>query len=164
MWRALVIGHRYLGVVIGLLMLTWFASGIVMMYVGFPRLLESERIQTLSPIAWDACCRIADRPPDDDQVVRAQVETLIDAPVLRLRRSGKPDLLIDLAQGGKVRIEAEEAQAIALAAAPRIIGATAAVVATELIVSDRWTVGRYPRDRPLYRLDLDDPGRTIVYV
>ena len=96
--------------------------------------------------------------------MRAQVETLIDAPVLRLRRAGKPDLLIDLAQGGNVRIAAEEAQAIALAAVPRIIGATAAVVATELIVSDQWTVGRYPRDRPLYRLDLDDPARTIVYV
>ena len=51
MWRALVITHRYLGVVIGLLMLTWFASGIVMMYVGFPRVTESERVQTLSPIA-----------------------------------------------------------------------------------------------------------------
>src|SRR5437879_5612837 len=133
MWRALVITHRYLGVVIGLLMLTWFASGIVMMYVGFPRLTEGERAQTLSPIAWEACCRIADRLPDDDQVVRAQVENLVAAPMLRLRRAGKPDALIDLAQGGNMRIDAAQAQAIALAAAPRITGATVAVAATELI-------------------------------
>jgi hypothetical protein len=33
LWRALVAVHRYLGVALGLLMLMWFASGIVMMYV-----------------------------------------------------------------------------------------------------------------------------------
>jgi hypothetical protein len=50
MWRALVIIHRYLGVAAGALMVMWFLSGIVMMYVGFPRVTETERIQTLEPI------------------------------------------------------------------------------------------------------------------
>jgi hypothetical protein len=36
LWRALVIAHRYLGIAVGVLMLMWFASGMVMMYVGFP--------------------------------------------------------------------------------------------------------------------------------
>ena len=35
LWRATVITHRYLGVAVGLLMLAWFASGIVMMYVAY---------------------------------------------------------------------------------------------------------------------------------
>ena len=30
-WRTLVVLHRYLGVTVGILMLIWFASGIVMM-------------------------------------------------------------------------------------------------------------------------------------
>jgi hypothetical protein len=34
LWRTLVILHRYLGIAVGLLMLIWFLSGIVMMYVG----------------------------------------------------------------------------------------------------------------------------------
>src|SRR5438067_1962984 len=44
LWRALVILHRYLGIAVGLLMAVWFVSGIVMMYVGFPRLTEAERV------------------------------------------------------------------------------------------------------------------------
>jgi hypothetical protein len=35
-WQALIIAHRYLGGAVGLLMVMWFVSGIVMMYVGFP--------------------------------------------------------------------------------------------------------------------------------
>ena len=47
LWRALVVLHRYLGVAVGFLMAVWFVSGIVMMYVGFPRLTESERLRAL---------------------------------------------------------------------------------------------------------------------
>ena len=36
-WQTLVVLHRYLGVAVGLLMVMWFVSGIVMMYVGLPR-------------------------------------------------------------------------------------------------------------------------------
>jgi hypothetical protein len=32
LWRALVAVHRYLGIAVGLVMLVWFCSGIVMMY------------------------------------------------------------------------------------------------------------------------------------
>jgi hypothetical protein len=60
LWRALVAVHRYLGVAVGLVMLMWFCSGIVMMYVGFPEPSERERISALSPISWAECCRIAD--------------------------------------------------------------------------------------------------------
>jgi hypothetical protein len=56
LWRATVIVHRYLGVAVGLLMLTWFASGIVMMYVAFPELSQKDRYRVLSPIDWRSCC------------------------------------------------------------------------------------------------------------
>jgi hypothetical protein len=39
-------------------MLTWFASGIVMMYVGFPQPAGSERLRGLPAIAWADCCRV----------------------------------------------------------------------------------------------------------
>jgi len=44
LWRTLIITHRYLGVAVGLLMATWFFSGIVMVYVGFPQPAGSERL------------------------------------------------------------------------------------------------------------------------
>jgi len=164
-WRALVVIHRYLGVAVGLLMVMWFASGAVMMYVGFPRFSEQARMATLSPIGWHACCRIADGLIDDNQRFgRAQLESQLGAPVLRLRRTLLPDMLVDLAQGGIKEIDDAAARAIALDATPRLFGHAAALVAAERIKSNQWTVGRYRGDRPLFRFAFDDPERSILYV
>ena len=38
MLRTLILTHRYVGVATCLLFVMWFASGVVMMYVGFPQL------------------------------------------------------------------------------------------------------------------------------
>jgi hypothetical protein len=65
-----------LGVALGLVMLMWFGSGMVMMYVGFPEPSERERLDTLAPIAWAACCRVGDGlVADDEQFRRAEIET-----------------------------------------------------------------------------------------
>jgi len=165
LWRALVILHRYLGIAVGLLMAVWFVSGIVMMYVGFPRLIETERVRALASIPWQACCRFGEGLLSDDQpIVRAQLESHLGEPALRLRRVGARDGLVDLARGASVAIDAEAARRVALAAAPRIIGREAKVVAQEEITTDQWSVGRYVRDRPLHRVDLDDPDRTTIYI
>lgn len=47
-WRkALVYTHRWLGIAGGVLMLMWFASGIVMIYAGMPQLEPEERLMRL---------------------------------------------------------------------------------------------------------------------
>src|SRR5215467_12598113 len=106
LWRALVVLHRYLGVAVGLLMALWFVSGIVMMYVGFPRLTEAERLRAVSPVPWQACCRFGDLLPDDQPILRAQVENHLGEPALRLRRIGARDGLVDLARGTFVTVDA----------------------------------------------------------
>src|SRR5215470_1158064 len=165
LWRTLVIFHRYLGIAVGVLMLLWFASGIVMMYVGFPRLTEQDRLSALAPIPWPACCRVADGLiPDDQQFYRVQVETLVGVPVLRLRRPPRPDAVIDLAEGvGVRRFDGADARAIALDIMTRTVG-QATVASAETIDEDQWTVGRYRRDRPLHRLTFDDTQRSTIYV
>jgi PepSY-associated TM region len=164
LWRTLVITHRYLGVAVGLLMAVWFASGIVLMYVGFPRVTEDARMRALTPIAWAACCRFGDAPAGDETIPLAQVENLAGMPALRLQRPGRRDSALDLAQGAPMPIDAERALAVALDAAPRIIGRPAKPVDSELAQADQWTVGRLVRDRPLYRFAFDDPERTNIYV
>jgi hypothetical protein len=164
LWSVSVITHRYLGVAVCLLMAMWFGSGIVMMYVGFPRLTEAERTAVLPPVPWQTCCRIAERIGDDEQIIRAQVETLLGAPVLRLRRPGRPDLLADLTEGTAIRVDAAQAHKIAMDTALRIIGAPAELRSTEQIVQDQWTVGRNLRDRPLHRFEFGDPHGTTLYV
>jgi hypothetical protein len=67
-------------------MVMWFVSGIVMMYVGLPRVTDEERARTLEPIAWQACCGFPPRlAPDNAQLFGAQVENVAGAPVMRLR-------------------------------------------------------------------------------
>ena len=74
-WRTMVILHRYLGIAIGLLMVMWFISGIVMMYVPYSRVQEVERLHMQPPISWQSCCNYGSLL-DDAQVTRAQVESL----------------------------------------------------------------------------------------
>jgi len=165
LWRALVITHRYLGIAVGLLMLMWFASGIVMMYVGFPQGIGKERLRALAPIAWQRCCRVEVPLDDDDAFERAEVETLLGKPVLRLRRPPLPERMIDLDAGAAKEIDFDLAQSIARDAASRFIATDAPIAAAEEIEEDdQWTVGRYRADRPLFRFAFADPGATTLYV
>jgi len=124
LWRTLVILHRYLGIAVGLLMLTWFLSGIVMMYVGFPQPLGAERVLSLPNINWQACCHVADGAlPDGQLIARAEIEMLLGVPALRLPRPPVPDQTINLADGGAVStLELREAREVALAAMTLPIG------------------------------------------
>ena len=49
MLRVLVVTHRWLGIVLGPLFAMWFATGIVMHFVPYPQLSESERVSGLPP-------------------------------------------------------------------------------------------------------------------
>ena len=51
MMRAIVLLHRWLGIAFCLLFAMWFATGIVMHFVPFPSLTESERFAGLVPLA-----------------------------------------------------------------------------------------------------------------
>jgi hypothetical protein len=166
MWRAAVITHRYLGVAVGLLMLMWFGSGIVMMYVAYPEISAKERVGMLSPISWQACCAFSQQKiPDDRPIQAAQIENLLGAPVLRVKPEAQPVMLADLQKGGAFELDAAKARTIASDAAARIIGAARQPVLSETIDHDQWTVGEnFERDRPLHHFVFDDPERTHVYV
>ena len=164
-WRTLVILHRYLGIAVGLLMLTWFLSGIVMMYVGFPQPAGTERLHGLPPVAWASCCHVeAGILADAQPVARAQIEMLMGAPVLRLPRVLIPVQTIDLAQGNEKRLDLDDAKSVALAAVPRRNGEAAPVRAGEEIDEDQWTLNRFRQEQPLFRFAFADPDRTELYV
>ena len=46
--KCVILAHRYLGIALSLLIVMWFASGIVMMYTGgMPRLTTERRLDRL---------------------------------------------------------------------------------------------------------------------
>ena len=59
MIRLIFLLHRYLGIAVGALMVMWCLSGVVMMYVGYPVLEQQRRLDALTPIDWNGCCRSA---------------------------------------------------------------------------------------------------------
>ena len=166
-WRTLVLLHRYLGVASGALMLTWFASGIVMLYMPYPGLSGKERMAILEPLGWHACCRSPAVPiPGDQPIERAEVESVAGTLALRLTLPGRSESLISLdASESEVPLDLPHSRATAVAAARRL-GLTAFEPSTqETIVRDQWTVsGEYNADRPLTRFGFSDAEHTQIYV
>jgi len=168
LWRATVIIHRYLGVAVGLLMLVWFASGIVMMYVPYPDLTAKERLRVLAPIAWDsACCSLGAQNVAADEPIRAvQIQAMAGEPVLYLRPDGRPPRLSSLGPSGpSLDIDQAKADGVMAQAVPRIMGQPFKPVFSESIERDQWTVGDAGAgNRPLFHYVFDDPARTQLYV
>jgi hypothetical protein len=165
-WRATVFVHRYLGVAVGLLMVMWFTSGMVMMYVPYPERSDKEKLATFAPIAWEACCDLEDQGiPDDAPIRAATLENLRAEPVLRFRPEGQQPRMAALGPSGPFDIDQMQSQTIALAAARRLMGPKVNVASAEAIDRDQWTVSEnYVRDRPLYKFTFNDPAATQMYV
>jgi PepSY-associated TM region len=157
--RWLFLAHRYLGIVLGLLMLVWCLSGVVMMYVSYPSLAEGDRLQHLAPIDWHRCCAAIGAQLADDAIVdRFQIEMLADRPVLRVRPQDGRSLLIDLLDG-RALDGIDETQAAGVA---RSYGVPAG---SERIDDDQWTVsGDFTADRPLSRVTLAGREGRQLYV
>src|SRR5262245_26306554 len=48
--KSLIFVHRWMGVALSVLFLLWFASGIVMMYWGFPSVRAEDRLERAPPL------------------------------------------------------------------------------------------------------------------
>jgi len=163
-WSVLVITHRYLGIAMSVPMLVWFVSGVVMIYVRYPHISEKERLRTLEPISWQACCRFGENVIGEHaQVLLAEVENRAGEPVLRIRSADDLDTVVDLVRGTPIQIDADRARAIALAAAQRIIGRPSPLIDADQIDGDQWTIG-LAAAAPLFRFAFGGADRTVVYV
>ena len=162
--RYLILIHRYLGIGVGVLMVVWCLTGVVMMYVRYPALSPAERVRHLEPLEWRDCCVVSESSLADEALVDTfQVESVTSRPVLRVKLAHGGWRMIDLIDG-HLMSGISERQATDVAATfaqagdtpPRLQGA---------IDYDQWTVsGEFNRERPLFRFALDDAAGTQLYV
>lgn len=156
--KSLIVVHRYVGVVLGVIMTLWCISGFVMMYKGFPETSQAERLAGLAPLDLAACC--AELPIEPDASAGGlRIEMLNGDTVLRLGReaayslkSGMPVSVLDEAGARGV------AQSFASGN-----GIAGEVTKIELIRDDQWAVSG-ARQQPLYRAEFSDADNTLVYV
>lgn len=167
-FRWLVFTHRWVGVVLGLLMLLWCMSGVVMMYVPFPKLDEAAVRQALPALSRASCCQQlpADRFDPLVSVTGLSVEMLGTRPVALIATDDGQRTLLDLTSGALLEhlgadnaLQASRRHAAAHGIEPPFHPQV------ERIDTDQWTVyGSYHPDRPLEHVTLNDREGTQLYV
>ncbi len=99
-WRLTTLVHRYLGIGLGILVLAWCVSGVIMMYVQYPALDRGEQLAALQPLNLTDCCDFALTPRDAALAVHSySVENLLGQPVLRLALTSGENRVLSLAHG-----------------------------------------------------------------
>lgn len=154
--RWLHLGHRWLGIGLGLMVLLWFVSGVVMLFVARPQLTDGERLAALPPLAAE---RVRVSP-----LAAWQALGLPGWPqVVRLNTAGGRPAYHFLTGAGWASVDADDGSpraAMTAALAAQIALAQAgdrSVAAVTLIERDQWTLyRRFDAWRPLLRVELAD--------
>lgn len=162
--RWLIPIHRYLGLGMSLILLLWFASGIVMMFEGYPRTPDHERMAWLNPLDTS---ELAVAPSQG-------LETLgLEEPEgLRINQPGGRPRLHAMDEEGQWHSvfadTGEPAPALdrqqASERAEALADADVAAV-TLLKGPDQWTVNNHVQaPTPLWRVALADEAGTHLYL
>ncbi|MGM4920709.1 PepSY domain-containing protein [Tardiphaga sp. 813_E8_N1_3] len=163
--RWLYIGHRWVGIVTCLFFAMWFISGVVMMYVAFPNLSDTERLATLPDITWE---KVTLSPDDAMKKAGAaryprdlRLNMIADEPVYRLTGwDGKRQTISAI--DGRAITDVSKQQALAVAS---YHPASQSPQLEEIVDRDQWSVtARYDPLRPLYLIALGDDAGTKLYV
>jgi uncharacterized iron-regulated membrane protein len=166
MIRFLFLLHRYLGIGIGLVMLLWTLSGIIMMYKSYPELDRWESLSLSDEIQLDKCCSLpVSQIIQADTFTNIRLEMLNHSPVLRMNTIERGIVTYDLVSGRSF-IEIDELLANSVAQEfVRSRYADHSIVASQTISNDQWTVySSYHTHRPLHKYRIDDPANTEFYV
>jgi PepSY-associated TM region len=163
--RQLVSIHRWLGVVLGLFMAAWFASGAVLIYVPFPSLSASDRLARTSDV-------------DTSQLALAPADAIsaagISQPIDRFRliaREGRP-LYVLHPRGEAARAvwgdDGSDAGLQTEEAVRRIAADFSGMTVRQIqgpLDYDQWIVHQaYDQERPFFRVQLDHEAGTVLYV
>jgi len=157
--------HRWLGLAVGPLMVVWCASGMVMIYMPYPRLTEATRRSALEPLAWPERVARSFDAPGPGPLEPESIEMLGGRAVLRTDRGS----MVEVESGALVpALTAEQAARVAVGFAARLAASGSEPAAPELLgVVDRdvWTFSGVPGyERPLYRFAFANAAGTEVYV
>lgn len=163
--KTFILAHRYLGIVLSLMFLMWFLTGIGMIYSrGMPRLTPDVRLARLSPLDLNrvqlTLSEAAERAELGDVPQRAALLTVMDRPAYRFTDRGSVTVFADngeLLEG----VDADQAKAIAgrFMRLPESQMSYAGLIEE----SDQWTM-TLARQLPLHRISANDPSRTDLYV
>lgn len=93
--KILKLTHKILGLLLSILFLMWFVSGIVMIYHSFPRASQQDKLEKQKIISGDLpdINRILSSLPDSAQVRSLSMEMYFDRPAIHFRGKNVPETL-----------------------------------------------------------------------
>jgi uncharacterized iron-regulated membrane protein len=161
--KALILSHRYLGIVLSVMFVMWFVTGIGMIYSrGMPRLTPQVRLSRLFPLDLAEVklspSEAAARAGLDEPAGQVTLLSVLGRPAYRFGRS-----LTVFADNGETMSEIDKAAAIKVAANFINVPVENVRVAEELDKPDQWTM-TLTRQLPLYKIAVDDSSGTHLYV
>ena len=164
MIRAIILIHRYMGVLLGVLMTVWCLSGIVMIYVPYPEISTAQRLQGYQPIDLAHCCRFDAADIADGEAVR-QIRIIqnTEGPVLSVTgEDGRPRTL-SLTDGHAIGPAGANRAAVVAGRFAHNLGIEGrAEPPTLLKEPDQWTVGL--GGQALWKVPFRNDAGTVIYV
>jgi hypothetical protein len=162
--KLVILSHRYLGIVLSLIVMMWSATGITMIFAGgMPRLTPELRLERLPPLDF---ARVRVTPSeaagraDVGAPARATLVSVMDRPAYRL--SGRETTVV-FADTGDVldRLNVSESRTVA----SRFINVPPERVqhVRTLRRVDQWTLVQGAQ-LPLHKFRIDDADETELYV
>lgn len=178
--RLLYLSHRWMGVVLCLFFAPWFISGVVMMYVGHPKLTPPERLAHLPPLADPAGLlgphQALLAAGQDEHVAELRLAMAsAGRPVYLVtpaagseqpkskKRRRKPDTVVVDALSGQVLNAFDQTAAMASAAA--YMGSPLGLAYAGTVTEDAHTHSKaMDPHRPLHLVQAGDADDTWLYV
>ncbi len=164
MKRYLYLTHRWLGITLCLFMAMWFFSGVVMIYVGYPKLTTAERLSRLPALASGDYVELATvlRAADFESPPKAIRLTTV---------AGSPRYVLSGGKDHYVAVDARSGQridSVSTADAAAAASAFASVAPGEYlgaVQEDAWTHSKaMDGHRPLHVMQMHDASATRLYV
>lgn len=163
MKRYLYLSHRWLGIILCSFMALWFLSGVVMMYVGYPKQTSEERLGAISSLTADNCCidfnlalsAITQKNLPDS----VRITTAANSPRY-IFGFGKQQLAVNATTGLSITAVSPEDAVAAAESYAKTKGHYQGAVN-----EDAWTHSRaLDPHRPLHIVAMDDQADTWLYV
>jgi len=160
-WREISRWHKYLGWVLGVLMVVWFLSGFVMIFEGFPKFTDQERLEE-SPAINNAISKNLDQFLQNKSFVKAEIYHSGGRNILKLWQSDENFQLFGLDNLKRIhRIDSLEAASIAL----ENMGEFNRFTYDKILALDQWIPWqRIEKDLPIHKFYFKDDLHTELYV
>jgi uncharacterized iron-regulated membrane protein len=163
--RQLFLWHRWLGIGLCIFMALWFISGIVMLYIGYPKLSPAEHLKALPELSRTSSYIDIEKAflstGQSTEPRKISLSSIADEPVYLFKFPKMATIAINAISGERIN-SINQQQALKSARAfynglePQYLG---------LIDRDTWTLSRGLDDeRPLHVVKIEDDEQRLLYI